>query len=169
MTCESHDVCVHITLTTLYLLSISKLFYNLQTIKGPAMPLPQPHPLLTSLKSPRLSCDLSREPFLLRAGSGDTLRSAMVTEWVRSSREEMLPLRNIVVEGVAWGLYFFLLAFSAFRSLRNGVGNRTSWNGMETVESHLHVCMYCSIPWGGLLQGEGQERGQKPHPFLLTC
>ena len=48
-----------------------------------------------------------------------------------SSFEETLPCLNMVVDGVASGLYFFLFAFRAFMSLRNGVGNRTSWNRTE--------------------------------------
>ena len=45
---------------------------------------------------------------------------------VRSSWEE-LPFLKMVVEGVAWGLYFPLdFFFKAFMSFRNGVGKRTS-------------------------------------------
>ena len=53
----------------------------------------------------------------------------MIERRVRSSLEEE-PLRNMVVEGSASGLYllfFALFAFSAFMSLRKGVGKRTSY------------------------------------------
>lgn len=64
----------------------------------------------------------------LREGSSDDDEMLIVR---RSSFEETLPFLKMVVDGIASGLYFFLFAFRAFMSLRNGVGKRTSWNGTE--------------------------------------
>lgn len=67
----------------------------------------------------------------------------------------------MVVEGSAFGLYllfFVLFAFSAFMSLRKGVGKRTNWENRDT---HIHTCK-CNIhPFGAGIVMQGSQKWQE--------
>ncbi len=83
----------------------------------------------TSLKSPRLSTECCFEWEVWSDVTDADADAAAAASRVRSSCETD-PLRKMVVDGAALGLYllfFILFAFNAFMSLRNGVGKRTSY------------------------------------------
>ena len=94
---------------------------------------PPPHKL-TSLKSPRLSWDFCTG--VEARGVRGEVSPCPLSSCILWSKEvgpaksslHVLPLRKMVVEGVALGLYlFFFLTLRAFKSFRKGVGNLTSW------------------------------------------